>query len=60
MWVFLVTDVQQPILGAAFHAHHEFTVALKWKSLVHQSGARTYALFTLACIPRIYTVLPNQ
>ncbi|XP_037782059.1 uncharacterized protein LOC119578562 [Penaeus monodon] len=59
-WVFLVADVQQPILGADFLAHHGFTVDLRRECLVHQSGTRTYASSALVCVPRIYTVLPNQ
>ncbi|XP_047477363.1 uncharacterized protein LOC125030987 [Penaeus chinensis] len=43
-WVFLVADVQQPILGADFLAHYGFTVDLKREALVHQSGARTRRL----------------
>ncbi|XP_037774361.1 uncharacterized protein LOC119570859 [Penaeus monodon] len=59
-WVFLVADVQQPILAADFLAHHGFTVDLSAEFLVHQSGTRTYASSALVRVPRIYTVLPNQ
>ncbi|XP_037773207.1 uncharacterized protein LOC119568860 [Penaeus monodon] len=37
-WVFLVADVQQPILGADFLAHHGFTVDLRRECLVHSQG----------------------
>ncbi|XP_037794221.1 uncharacterized protein LOC119589708 [Penaeus monodon] len=59
-WVFLVADRQQPFLGADFLVHHGFTVDLKRESLVHQSGAHTFALLALIHAPRIYTVLPNE
>ncbi|ROT83868.1 gag-pol polyprotein [Penaeus vannamei] len=58
-WIFLVTNVPHPIIGADFLAHYGLTVDLQGMALIHQSGARTHAAPALVSTLLIYTVLPR-